>query len=529
MTPKPSRPGRILVSLAICCLVPPAAAHAGDPDLGRQIYRSGTAGEGPPILALIGPGTEVPASALPCAGCHGEDGRGNAEGGVAPSDLTWPALTKPYGVDHPGGRRHPPYDERLLTRAVTMGLDPAGNELHVAMPRYRLTHEQAAALVAHIQRLGVERDPGIEDDRLTLGVVLPPEGRLGGWSTAIRSTLEAYVDRLNGNGGLFGRRLAVAYVAAPEEPIARREAVARFLDQERVFALVAGFMAGAERPLAELLAQRRVPLVGPFTLDPQVGYPLNPYVFYILPGLAQQARALVDFAALRLRGPDGEAASLTVVHSGRQDLVEIAAVLIDRSRTDGVASAVGALAFETPLADPRGLVAAARLTGSSAVLFLGDEAETAAFLTAAERARWHPALLLLSSLAGGAVQAATEVQAERIFLAFPSSSGDRSARAHIEHRALSERYDLPAGSASLQLSVISAMELLVEGLERAGRDLSRDKLVAALETLHRFETGITPPLTYGPNRRIGAFGAYVVPLSRGRLRPPSAADWVGMQ
>ena len=64
---------------------------------------------------------EVPASAVPCAGCHGRDGKGKPEGGVTPSDLTWTALTRPYGVTHPGGRKHPPYDARLLKRAVSMG------------------------------------------------------------------------------------------------------------------------------------------------------------------------------------------------------------------------------------------------------------------------------------------------------------------------------------------------------------------------------------------------------------------------
>ena len=31
------------------------------------------------------------------------------------------------------------YDDRLLIRAITLGGRSAGNRLHVAMPRYRLT------------------------------------------------------------------------------------------------------------------------------------------------------------------------------------------------------------------------------------------------------------------------------------------------------------------------------------------------------------------------------------------------------
>jgi TATA-binding protein-associated factor Taf7 len=35
-------------------------------------------------------------------------------------------------------------------------------------------------------------------------------------------------------------------------------------------------------------------------------------------------------------------------------------------------------------------------------------------------------------------------------------------------------------------------------------------LVDALEALYQYETGLTPPLTYGPNRRVGARGAHLV-------------------
>jgi branched-chain amino acid transport system substrate-binding protein len=47
-------------------------------------------------------------------------------------------------------------------------------------------------------------------------------------------------------------------------------------------------------------------------------------------------------------------------------------------------------------------------------------------------------------------------------------------------------------------------QTLVEGLRRAGRDLTREKLVEALETLDRWDDSVLPPVTYGPNLRGGA-------------------------
>ncbi len=80
---------------------------------------------------------DVPASTLTCAGCHGLRGEGKTEGGVTAGNLTWSNLVKPYGHTHPSGRKHGPFDEKLFTRSLVQGLDPAGNELAVAMPRYR--------------------------------------------------------------------------------------------------------------------------------------------------------------------------------------------------------------------------------------------------------------------------------------------------------------------------------------------------------------------------------------------------------
>ena len=79
---------------------------------------------------------------------------------------------------------------------------------------------------------------------------------------------------------------------------------------------------------------------------------------------------------------------------------------------------------------------------------------------------------------------------------------------------------------ALLLSAFSAAKILVEGLKRAGREVSREKLIETLEGLSGYVTGLTPAVTYGPNRRIGAMGAYVVTidLEKREFVPPSS--WV---
>ena len=63
-------------------------------------------------------------------------------------------------------------------------------------------------------------------------------------------------------------------------------------------------------------------------------------------------------------------------------------------------------------------------------------------------------------------------------------------------------------------------------MKQAGRQLSRGRLIEVLEGLSEFDTGLTPPVSYSPNRRIGVRGAYVlaIDLEGGTMMP--ASGWI---
>src|SRR5215217_5553318 len=112
---------------------------------GKAFYLRGESASGQEITALMGE-IDVPATTLTCAGCHGARGEGKTEGGVTAGTLTWSYLTKPYGHNDDGGRKHPAFSEASFTRMLTSGLDPASNKLAVAMPTYRMPQKDMADL-----------------------------------------------------------------------------------------------------------------------------------------------------------------------------------------------------------------------------------------------------------------------------------------------------------------------------------------------------------------------------------------------
>lgn len=475
---------------------------AGDPpsiERGRQIYVETTSPSGGEIVAILGTGeaeVEVDGLAVPCSGCHGRDGRGRPEGGVTPTDVTWDYLSKPYGNVHYTGRKIPSYDEKGLERAIADAVDPSGFSFHVAMPRYRMSRRDMDDLLAYMKVLGRPEAPGVTGTALRIGVVLPPAGPLEPMGKAVRSALSARFDHLNGEGGIYGRRIEPVFLETSGAPAERRDQVDGFLEREPVFAAVAPFFAGADAELATVFADHRVPVLGPFTLHPKEDDLVNRYVFYLLPGMEAQGRALARFA--REKSPSDR----TAIVAPEGPALDAAVHTISRAWGDPMVLRYGREAFQ-PLDAAREL--SAKQTG--AVLFLGSGPEAVALMRAAGPLGWQPRLLITAAGADPTLYAAPKDFAGRVFVGLPAEPEQLSA----------------------QFSALGAAEVLIEGLRRAGRDLDRESFIEKLEGFRHVPTGYTPPVTFGPSRRLGARGAYVLALDlEGRKLAP-AAGWVDVE
>jgi len=487
---------------------------------GKQIYVHGTSPGGRKISAYLGESSvEVPGRTMPCANCHGLDGRGKPEGGVVPSNLTWEALTKPYGVTHPEGRTHPPYTDRALELAITRGLDPAGNKLLNVMPHYQLSQEDLGDLVAYLKRLGKDHDPGLTENSITIGTTIPARADLAGIGQAIKAVTTAFFEEVNSRGGIYNRRIELKINATSDTPITTSAIVKRFIQNEQVFAMTSAFTAGADKELAALMDNLEVPMVGPLTLYPQGGYPLNRHVFYILSGVEGQARALVNFACQRM--PVKRAAVL-IVYSDDEMAKGVLEAITDQCRKSGCGPPEP-YGYPNADSDVPGFAAKLKQTSKSVIFFLGTSREAIALMKEASELRWSPTFYL-GAIEGNEIFGAPPSFAKKIFFSVPSSP-DGHTRTE-EFRDLATKHKLPAHHLGVQRSVYSAAKILIEGLKRAGKDLSREKLIQALEGLYEYPTGVTPAVTYGLNRRIGAMGAYVVTIDLEKKQFLPASGWI---
>ncbi len=97
---------------------------------------------------------------------------------------------------------------------------------------------------------------------------------------------------------------------------------------------------------------------------------------------------------------------------------------------------------------------------------------------------------------------------------------------HAEYEQLRSAGGLPGHHRAAQMATLAAAKVLVEGIRRCGREVSRARLIDELERLSEFPTGFSRPLTFGPNRRIGSSGAYLLTFDIVGKRLQPQGRWV---
>ena len=382
---------------------------------------------------------------------------------MVPLDVTWPALTNTHGHDHEYGRSHPAFDEDSLARALIEGIDPAGNELDQTMPRYRMSDEDMADLLAYMKVINRDFDAGITDEAIRIGTLLPTEGRMAAMGGAMQGVLEAFIKDVNEQGGINGRKLELVVVSYGDD---RTEAIWRLRDlvrEQAVFALVSGFIDGLEQGVAELAEEEGIPLVGPMTRLPAQDAGLNHYSFYLLSGLRQQAAVLVRYAE-RVAGSSGDRTAIVYRDSDPFTVFGDAAAAAAESWP-----AVQRIAYAPAEFDPDALASQLASANIESVFFFGGPEEFKSLAVTADRAGFTPTLFVPGALAARTMFDIPPGFAGKAFVAYPSVPDDHTQKGVQAFEALHERHGLDYAYPNAQLSAYGASLVFVEGLKRAGR------------------------------------------------------------
>ena len=339
---------------------------------------------------------------------------------------------------------------------------------------------------------------GVDARTARAGVLLPPADALPDAAAAVRSVLAAYAMSVNRDGGVHGRSLDVTFDDSGGTAQQRAAAARVLLERERLFVLGASYTDGADSELAAVADELQVPLIAT-SGSPAIS--ASRYARAILAGAAEVARALVAFAARH----HGAVRRIAVAHDGNAAAARDAALNEARRAAFSITDDADLRSFE-PTLD------ALRARRCDTVVFLAGAAALDRFLGWARDHEWLPDLLLPASSAPPELLESIPMDT---WIAMPTGPFDRTARGLADYRALQSLAPLQPDFPTLQFAALAAAEVFVEALRRAGRDLTRERFLDALDSIEDFETGLVPALSFSPARHIGSTGAWIVPVKGG--------------
>ncbi|TAN43638.1 MAG: hypothetical protein EPN25_00160 [Nitrospirae bacterium] len=509
MTRKTSR-GLIFITIILMQTASVSAVFAGPrpspEDRGREIYFTGTSSSGRPVAAYFGHDLiEIRGKGAACAGCHGYDGKGRPESSVVPTNITGKYLLKAFGHIHPDGMMHEAFTKDSLRSYLRDGIYPGNKRGDPAMPVYDMPDEDLDALVAFLAVLGTLNDPGLTGRAIRVGTIIPLNDLPGDPGQVVEKTLRSYFEDINDNGGIYNRKIELTVGRIPSGMRSPEEYIRTFLEKEELFCLVSTFTPGSDPELQSLAETLQTPLVGPLTLHPPESESLRRYSFYIFPGLRDQILALVSYSRSHL-GPDDP--EIAILYPEKKETAAIAAAAAERYTHLGWRKIL-MLSYGPGRFDGREAYRHLREKKIQLLISLGAEAETSSLVAAADP-DWTPYILMSGMLSGHVVSAMPKTLKDRAYLAYPAlpeAGPDKEQAGTSDARTPA----VPRQARQLaKLSATAAAKIMVEGLRRSGRELSRERFLEALEGLADFETGLTPPLTFDRNRRVGAAGAYIM-------------------
>ena len=277
---------------------------------------------------------------------------------------------------------------------------------------------------------------------------------------------------------------------------------------------------GGESSFTTLAEETQVPLVAPLAAATQQPSSASRYAFYLFSGLHEQALVLLDYARKELRA---EMPALAIVAVEGEPFSASAAALLKRARDLGWEN-IARRSYAPGRVQPTSLLD--QLQADGVVLFLGPSGDARRLAEEAAGRNVKLNLLIPGSLVGREIFDLPVAFDGQIFAAFPTLPNDQDPAVTAQVAALVRESGLRRGTPARLLWTYASARILVEGLRLAGRDLSREGLVAALEGLYDFETGVTPRISFGPNRRTGALGAYVVRVDREKRQFVRVSEWI---
>ena len=323
---------------------------------------------------------------------------------------------------------------------------------------------------------------GLSAKSITIGCSSAMTGPLGGFGNAIKVGADAAIGQINAKGGVHGRQIELQMVDDGYVPQRTADNVKKMIDDGNVFALMSCMGTPNNAAIFPIVEAANLPYVAPFTGASSLRNTGTRNIFHVRASYTDETQRLVqkllgmglkDLGVVYLDNPFGKEvladATAAMAVKGVQPVSSAALAADGKNLSDVVAKIMAgkpaAVLLGTAGSASVGLIEA--LKKASPMMPLVGQSVT---LSALEQKN-------LGAMGSGLA----------LSMVFPDANRAKTPIVRDYQAAMRAigKDDFSQGSLE---SYINA-RVLAEALERAGRDVTRAKLRAALLNLERFDLG----------------------------------------
>jgi ABC-type branched-subunit amino acid transport system substrate-binding protein len=342
-----------------------------------------------------------------------------------------------------------------------------------------------------ISGAGWAADPGITADKITIGSALPLQSGLAAGATGMRDGADAYFQMINAGGGVQGRKIEWIVENDSYNPQQAVAVVKKLVDRDEVFALVSTLGTVTGLAYLPFLVDREVPLINPAAGHVLLNKPTAKNVFAILPLASEIGESMAEYAV-----KDLGARRLAIFFQNDQFGKDQRDGVVEYLRRNGM-KAVGEASYNPSDVDVSAQAIALKETSPDAIIFAVIPKHGALFMKEAQRLGWKPKVVAHSNMADPVVIDLAGPEAlEGIYVNLISAAPNMDKASVKKANEILAKYHPQTKPGHYPYLGMAGAMIFAEGANRAGKELSRASLIAALETLHPYEPGIVPPINW---------------------------------
>ncbi len=356
-----------------------------------------------------------------------------------------------------------------------------------------------------------QAEPGVSDTEITIGMWMPLSGPAALLGQSARDGVRVWSDEVNAKGGINGRKIRIVAYDDAGSPQEANAAVRRLINQDEVFALLAGSISGSTLAVRRLITSSKVPFISSISSNNNLMNPFSRYIFRVYGNEDAQAAGIVG----RMIDGDGIKRPAIIYTSndyGVGGFHVYTALLKDKFKVASVADErynPGDQDFSAQLlriksANPDGLLVFAFAQEAGIIVRQAKELG----LNVKFYGGGGAATSLLQRAAG---PSAIGFKAVSVLPQTVETSNDPKVVAYRDKLKQLYPNGFPPGRPSeYDVAAYTAGKIAESVLKELGKDVTREKFVDGLERIKNFEGVGTFPVTFTPTSHEGTNSVEII-------------------